>query len=92
MVRMERDVTVAAAGDPPARKKKRWADFTPQQQRAIMLGATAELIITTIALTDLARRPTRAVRGPKPAWFLTFFVQPFGPILYFLVGRRSSAG
>jgi hypothetical protein len=69
-------------------QKKRWADLSPGQRAAIVLGAMAELILTTLALRDLARRPAREVRGWKPVWVLTCFVQPIGPILYFLVGRR----
>jgi hypothetical protein len=71
------------------RRKKRWSELTPGQKTAIVLGAVAELILTTLALRDLARRPSPQVRGWKPLWLLTFVVQPIGPILYFLVGRRS---
>jgi hypothetical protein len=74
------------------RPKKRWSDFTPMQQKAIIGGAIAELVITTLAVRDLRRRPRREVRGWKPAWLVTFVVQPFGPLLYFLVGRRRPAG
>ena len=72
------------------RKKKRWSDFSPQQQTAIVLGAIAELVMTTIALRDLARRPKREVRGSRLLWVLAFFVQPIGPISYFLAGRRET--
>ena len=71
-----------------SRRKKRWSDFSPQQRAAIVVGAVVELIMTTLALRDLARRPSKQVRGGKPFWVLTCFVQPIGPILYFLVGRR----
>jgi len=47
------------------------------------------LIVTTLALSDLAHRPAKDVRGPKVFWVLSFVVQPFGPLLYFLVGRRA---
>jgi Phospholipase_D-nuclease N-terminal len=87
---MERDATDTATDGKSQRKKKRWSDFSPRQQTAIVLGAIAELIVTTIALGDLARRPARQVRGSKLLWLLTFFVQPVGPILYFLVGRRHT--
>jgi hypothetical protein len=70
------------------RGKRRWSDFTPAQQRAIMAGAFAELVVTTIAFRDLARRPRDQVRGFKVVWTLLFVVQPFGPILYLLTGRR----
>lgn len=71
-------------------QKKRWPDLSPSQRAAIVLAAIVELILTTVALQDLARRPRKEVRGWKPAWVLTCFVQPIGPILYFLVGRRRS--
>jgi hypothetical protein len=81
----------ATTNDTPRRKtKRRWSDLTPQQQTAIVLGAIAELIITTFALRDLARRPKAQVRGPKVVWLAAFFVQPLGPLLYFRVGRRRA--
>jgi hypothetical protein len=72
------------------RRKKQWSDLSPAQQRAVIVGGIAELIMTTIALCDLVRRPAKSVRGPKPLWVLAFFVQPMGPILYFLAGRRRT--
>ncbi len=74
------------AGD--ARRKKRWSELSPQARTAIVVGGILELIMTTLALRDLARRPAAEVRGPKPLWLLAFFVQPFGPLLYFARGRR----
>jgi len=79
------------ADDRAPRRKKRWSDFSSQQQTAIILGAIAELIITTFALRDLIRRPATQVRGGKVLWALAFFVQPFGPILYFMGGRREAS-
>ena len=73
-----------------SRKKRRWSDFSRRQQTAIVLGAIAELIMTTIALRDLAHRPATQVRGWKLPWVLAFFVQPIGPVAYFLVGRRGT--
>jgi len=54
-----------------------------------VLGAIAELIMTTLVLRDLARRPAARVRGGKLVWVLACVVQPFGPLLYFAVGRRT---
>jgi hypothetical protein len=76
---------------PEPRRKRQWSDFSSGAQKAIIVGAIAELIMTTLALRDLARRPSREVRGWKPMWVLLFFVQPFGPLLYFVGGRRRSA-
>jgi Phospholipase_D-nuclease N-terminal len=70
-------------------EKKSWADFTPVQKTAIVVGAAAELAVTSIALRDLVRRPRREVRGSKMLWFLGFFVQPVGAPLYLLYGRTG---
>ena len=75
----------------PARPKKRWSDLTPGQRAAIVAGGIAELIMTTIAVRDLARRPAAEIRGWKPLWALTFVVQPFGPMTYLLFGRRRAS-
>jgi hypothetical protein len=71
-------------------RRRRWSDLTTRQQAAIVLGALAELVITAVALRDLVRRHPHQVRGKKSLWALTFIVQPFGPIMYLLVGRRST--
>jgi Phospholipase_D-nuclease N-terminal len=73
------------------KQKKRWEDFTPAQKTAIVAGGAVELVLTTITLRDLMRRPALAVRGPKVLWALGFFVQPVGPLLYLTVGRRGTA-
>lgn len=69
-------------------KKKRWSDFSTAQQTGLAAVALVELVLTTKALADLARRPADQVRGPKLAWVLGCFVQPFGPALYLRFGRR----
>jgi len=88
---MEPEAPEAAEAADPQRGKVRWSDLSPRAQTAIVLGGIAELVMTTIAVADLARRPSRQVRGSKLVWLATFVVQPFGPILYFLFGRRPTA-
>ncbi|CAN5479047.1 hypothetical protein BH11ACT8_BH11ACT8_31100 [soil metagenome] len=73
-----------------ARDKKTWRDLTPNQQRAIVAAGTVELVITTVALRDLARRPSAQVRGSKLGWVLACVVQPFGPVAYLLKGRTRA--
>jgi hypothetical protein len=68
--------------------KKKWSDLSQQQKRAVYIGGVLESVITAAALRDLARRPADEVRGPKVAWLLACFVQPFGPLTYFATGRR----
>lgn len=68
--------------------KKQWSDLTAKQKRAVYVGGAIETVVTLAALRDLARRPASQVRGPKAAWVLAFFVQPFGPVAYFATARR----
>jgi hypothetical protein len=71
-------------------EKRRWSDFTPGQKAAIVAGGAIEVVLTTVALVDLARRPSADVRGPKPLWALGCVVQPVGPLAYLALGRRRS--
>jgi hypothetical protein len=70
------------------KRKKRWSDFSPRTQTAIVLGGIAEVVVTTVAFRDLVRRPAALGRGPKPLWGAALFVQPIGSPLYLLAGRR----
>ena len=74
----------------PARKK-RWSDLTSGQRTAIVIAGGVEVVLTTAALLDLARRPSAQVRGSKALWALGCFVQPVGPIAYLTIGRRPSS-
>jgi len=68
--------------------RKQWSDLSDGQKRAVYVVGAVETALTVLALVDLARRPASAVRGPKAAWAAGAFVQPVGPIAYFLAGRR----
>jgi Phospholipase_D-nuclease N-terminal len=70
--------------------KKQWSDFSGGQRAAIIVAAAIEVVLTGVALSDLARRPRVQVRGPKTLWVLGCVVQPLGPIAYLALGRRSS--
>jgi hypothetical protein len=71
-------------------ERRSWSDLTESQQRTIIVLGAVELVLTTVALVDLARRPRELVRGPKALWALGCFVQPVGPIAYLAAGRRRS--
>jgi len=70
--------------------KKQWSDFSGGQRAAIIVAAAIEVVLTGVALSDLARRPRAQVRGPKTLWVLGCVFQPVGPIAYLALGRRSS--
>jgi hypothetical protein len=67
---------------------RRWSDLTSSQRTAVVVLGAVEVVLTTRALVDLARRPSEQVRGPKPVWALGCFVQPVGPVAYLVFGRR----
>lgn len=67
-----------------------WSSLSPTQQRLILLGSAAEVVLTTIAAVDLKRRPAAQVRGRKPLWALALVVQPVGPIAYLLAHHRAA--
>jgi hypothetical protein len=71
---------------------KRWRDLTEAQRAAILTLASTELGLTATAVLDLARRPAAQVRGPRVLWWPFLFVQPVGPVLYLLRGRRPEGG
>ncbi|MCW2775294.1 MAG: hypothetical protein JWN91_3620 [Nocardioides sp.] len=73
------------------RDRKKWGDLSPLQQKAVVAGAAAEVVVTAAALRDLARRPAGGVRGPKWLWVLSFVVQPFGPLAYLAWGRSPTS-
>jgi hypothetical protein len=67
---------------------KQWSELSPPARAGVVAAATVELVLTTVALVDLVRRPSDQVRGPKLAWAAGCFVQPLGPVAYLLLGRR----
>jgi hypothetical protein len=72
-------------------RKKRWSDLTSRQRTAILVAGGVEVVLTTVALLDLARRPRAEVRGSKALWAVGCVVQPVGPIAYLMVGRRPTS-
>jgi hypothetical protein len=48
-----------------------------------------QLILLVVSLVDLSR--IEKTNGPKLLWvFIIIFVNIIGPILYFVIGRRSN--
>lgn len=71
-------------------RRTRWADLSPRGRAFVVVAAAAEIVLTTIAMRDLSRRPRTQVRGPKWLWRLVSLVQPVGPVAYLLLGRRDA--
>jgi hypothetical protein len=74
-----------------ARRKKSWSEMTPAQRVWVVVGAIVQMALLGIALADLRRRPASEIRGSKGLWRSAVFVNYFGPIAYFLLGRKRPA-
>ena len=64
--------------------------FSPRQRAAIVSLALAELCVKLAAARDMQRRPADQIRGSKLLWRLSLLVNTFGPLGYFLLGRRRT--
>ena len=45
--------------------RKRWNELSEAQKAATVMAAAVQIALAAAAWTDLARRPTEQVRGPK---------------------------
>lgn len=68
--------------------KRKWSELPTPAKAGIIGLAAVEAVLTTIAARDLSGRTEVQVNGPRWLWRLAFFVQPAGPIVYLLFGRR----
>jgi hypothetical protein len=82
MIRRQEDLTA----------RQWWDGLGRARQGGVVALGVAEVVVTSVALVDLARRPGALVRGPKIFWVLACFVQPVGPVAYLLLGRATANG
>jgi hypothetical protein len=69
--------------------KKRWTDFSGGQRAAILVASAIEVVLTSVALADLARRPRVQVRGPSlyGFWVAFFSLSSLSHTLRLVVAR-----
>lgn len=68
--------------------EKSWSELTKGQKAAIIIAGAMEFGMKVAALADIYRRDRREVRGPKAVWVAAQAVNFFGPVSYFMFGRR----
>jgi Phospholipase_D-nuclease N-terminal len=80
------------APQPPAprRRKREWKDLSPLARAGVVAGAAIQLGLLIAALVDLFRRRPDQIRGPRALWVAVSGVNFFGPIAYFVFGRRRN--
>lgn len=72
--------------------KNRWHALSDGQRAVVATVAVLDASLRVAALTDLARRPQREVRGPKWLWAVSLsVVSSLGlvPLAYVVRGRRT---
>ncbi|HAY42236.1 MAG TPA: hypothetical protein DCY59_01160 [Micrococcaceae bacterium] len=69
--------------------KRTFKELSTGTQIGVIVTAIIELTLTIAALRDLRKRPAEQVKGSKKLWALASFINIFGPISYFLFGRRK---
>ncbi len=67
---------------------KKWRDMSTAQKTRIVVQPMAHLRLLAAVLLDIRRRAPDRIRGSKRLWTVAAFVQPIGPIGYFLFGRK----
>jgi hypothetical protein len=61
-------------------------------KRNVTLTVVAvEAAVAALAYRDLAQRPDELIRGPKNLWRVFIGLNPGNALLYWLLGRRSTA-
>ncbi|OFI37821.1 hypothetical protein BIU82_06990 [Arthrobacter sp. SW1] len=70
------------------RKKKSWKDMTPGQRRTAIVAGVLEFALMLAAQRSITNTPPERIRGSKAFWRAASFINFFGPVGYFLVGRR----
>jgi hypothetical protein len=70
---------------------QRWQDLGPAAREVIVIGGIVQLGLLAAAQRDIGRRRPDQLNGPRGLWRAVSFINFFGPIAYFVVGRRKSA-
>ena len=69
--------------------KKHWSEISTGRRCAIVIAGIAQLMLQAAALRDISKRTPAQVNGPKVGWVAASFINFFGPIAYFVVGRKK---
>jgi hypothetical protein len=71
-----------------AMRRRSWGEMSSAQKVGNIVLAVVETILTVWALLDIKNRPEEQINGKKITWVMTSLIQPVGPIIYFIFGRK----
>jgi Phospholipase_D-nuclease N-terminal len=72
------------------RRQKKWSELNLLQKIIIILMGFVQFTLLGMAILDLRKRTPEELNGTKPMWSVLVFINYFGPIAYFLFGRKRT--
>ncbi|PRB42653.1 hypothetical protein CQ020_09400 [Arthrobacter sp. MYb23] len=72
-------------------RKKSWRDMTTGQRIMLLVSGALNLALLVAAQRSIGKTPDDHIRGKKAVWRAVSFINFFGPVSYFLFGRRRDA-
>ncbi|SDW02145.1 Phospholipase_D-nuclease N-terminal [Arthrobacter sp. yr096] len=72
-------------------RKKTWRDMSKGQRISVLVSGVMNLALLVAAQRSLAKTPDSDIRGKKAVWRAVAFINFFGPVSYFLFGRKRDA-
>jgi hypothetical protein len=71
--------------------KRHWKDMPAGRKRRMPIVGLVGMVLSSVALWDLSHRPASQVKGKKWVWAIASCMQPVGPVIYLLFGRKRVA-
>ena len=68
----------------------KWDRLNRVEPRTIVVLGIVQFGLQAAALWNLGHRSAADVRGPRWLWAVASFINFFGPLAYFAVGRRRT--
>jgi hypothetical protein len=72
-------------------RKKSWRDMTKGQRIMLLVSGAINMALLGAAQRSIGKTPDDQIRGKKAIWRAVSFINFFGPVSYFLFGRRRDA-
>jgi len=70
-------------------QNRSWSDLSPAAKVGVIVVGTIQVALLALTLWDLRSRPAEEINGDKRMWAGIAFINWFGPLAYFTVGRKD---
>ena len=72
-------------------RRKSWRDMSKGQRIMLIVSRAINMALLGAAQRSIGKTPDSRIRGKKAVWRAVSFINFFGPVSYFLFGRRRDA-